>query len=198
MRTATDHRPEILKHAARLFAKKRFDEVLMDEVAAKAGIAKGTIYRFYPTKEKLYAAICFDWMDHLVAGMNRIADGPGSVVERIEKIIVFATEHFRKHRDYFDVLQRQESQKVLYQLPQLRARRTAIRKIYARMVREGQKEGLFRSVSADSSADMLMGMVRSLLLFGDPERDSGAIARDALNLFLHGVSRNGHDKGAHA
>lgn len=196
MRTATDHRPEILKHAARLFAKRRFDEVLMDEVAAKAGIAKGTIYRFYPTKEKLYSAICFDWMDELIRELNAIAGAPGNALERMEKVIVFATDHFRRNRDYFDVLQRQESQKALHNMREMRSRRSSIRKIYARLLEEGQSEGLFRSVSCEQSADMLMGMVRSLLLFSEPELSSKAVARDALGLFLHGVAKSGNGKGA--
>ena len=37
-------RDQILEEAARLFSSQRFDEVLMDDIAQGAGVAKGTLY----------------------------------------------------------------------------------------------------------------------------------------------------------
>src|SRR5262245_3884718 len=103
MRLATDHRPEILRSAARLFAQKRFDEVRMDDLAERVGVAKGTLYRFYPTKEVLYSALCFGWMDELILQIKAIAEGPEPVPERMERMIAHSVTHFRKHQDFFQV-----------------------------------------------------------------------------------------------
>ena len=196
MRKATDYRPEILKQAARLFAHKPFHEVLMDDVADKAGVAKGTLYRFYPNKEELYAAICFDWIDELTQEMRQIAGREVDVRTRLEAIMIHAIDQFRKYQDFFRVLQRQETQQALYHNRDLLARRAGVRDIYARLIREGQAQGLFRGGDATRAADMLMGMLRSLLWFGDPKQSSRAITRGVIELFFHGVVKNG--KGARA
>ena len=50
---------QIVRAAAEVFANRDFHRVLMDDVAARAGVGKGTLYRYFPTKDDLYfATIC--------------------------------------------------------------------------------------------------------------------------------------------
>lgn len=46
----------ILRAAARLGALNGLERVQMSDIAAEAGVALGTLYRYYPTKHHLYAA----------------------------------------------------------------------------------------------------------------------------------------------
>jgi len=48
------HREEILAGAERLFAEKGFHATTMEDVAAAAEFAVGTIYNFFASKEQLY------------------------------------------------------------------------------------------------------------------------------------------------
>lgn len=197
MRIATDYRPEILKHAARLFARKRFDEVLMDDVAAKVGVAKGTLYRFYANKEALYAAICFAWMDELIREIRPlVVQSESSPQECLETVLVHVIEHFRKHQDFFQVLQRQEAQQAIKHRAELLARRAAFREVYARAIRKGQMEGVVRTMNPEHAADLLMGMMRSVLVFGDQSQSPKAIARGVLDVFFHGIAKDNGTKGA--
>jgi TetR/AcrR family transcriptional regulator, regulator of mycofactocin system len=56
----TDRRTETalrIEHAAmRLFAERPMSEVTVEEVAADAGVALRTLYRYFPTKEEIFAA----------------------------------------------------------------------------------------------------------------------------------------------
>jgi AcrR family transcriptional regulator len=46
-----------IEHAAmRLFAARPMSEVTVEEVAAEAGVALRTLYRYFPTKEEIFAA----------------------------------------------------------------------------------------------------------------------------------------------
>ena len=47
-----ERRKQILEEAARLFSARRFDEVLMDDIAQGAGVAKGTLYTYFADKEE--------------------------------------------------------------------------------------------------------------------------------------------------
>ena len=55
-----ERKKQILESAARLFSARRFDEVLMDDIAQEAGVAKGTLYGHFPNKEGLYFAVVFE------------------------------------------------------------------------------------------------------------------------------------------
>ena len=47
----------IIKIAANLFSQKSFHDVTMDEIAEKVGVAKGTIYLYFSSKDNLYLEI---------------------------------------------------------------------------------------------------------------------------------------------
>ena len=49
--------PEILEAALAVFAQKGFAATRLDDVAAKAGITKGTIYLYFDSKQALFEAL---------------------------------------------------------------------------------------------------------------------------------------------
>lgn len=53
-----DARPgELLDAALSLFVEKGFAATRVDEVAARAGVSKGTLFLYYPSKEELFKAV---------------------------------------------------------------------------------------------------------------------------------------------
>ena len=64
VKTATKEQA-ILDAASQVFALRPFHEVLIDDIAADASIGKGTIYRYFPTKEDLYFATILHGLDTL-------------------------------------------------------------------------------------------------------------------------------------
>ena len=48
----------------------------MDDVARAAGVGKGTLYRRFPTREHLFAAILQDRVDELDSSARRALDAP--------------------------------------------------------------------------------------------------------------------------
>ena len=188
MRRPTDHRPAILKAGARLFGHKRFHEVLMADIAAEAGIAKGTIYRFYRTKEELLADICLVSLDELAGDMACVARRPVSARERLAQMIECAIRYFRQRSDFFEVMQREWGQACLVRGSPFQVSRKKAREIYAGVIRDGQGAGEFRRVDPDTAADMLMGMNRTILHFGDPQLPPDRVARLILDVFLCGIA----------
>jgi len=62
---AVRNRQLLLRAAARAFAERGTD-VSVAEIAQRAGIGKGTVFRHFPTKEDLLAAITGEMIDRLV------------------------------------------------------------------------------------------------------------------------------------
>ena len=50
-------RAQILEAASRIFARRVYHQVTMDEIARESHVGKGTLYRYFPSKEDLYLAI---------------------------------------------------------------------------------------------------------------------------------------------
>lgn len=75
-----DARPqELLDAALALFVEKGFAATRSEEVAARAGVAKGTLYRYYPSKDELFKAMVRENLSvHIAESAAQAAqyDGP--------------------------------------------------------------------------------------------------------------------------
>jgi AcrR family transcriptional regulator len=73
-------RRQILDCAAALCARSGYDDLAVADVAERAGLAKGTIFRYFPTKEDLGRALAeahlVRWADDLDRRLARIAGPP--------------------------------------------------------------------------------------------------------------------------
>ncbi len=85
-------RAEILQAAMELFSSKGFNETTMEEVATAAGVAKGTVYLYFQSKEHLLLALKREFMQGLTDAVT------GIVAEAIEQL------EAGKEIDYRDII----------------------------------------------------------------------------------------------
>ena len=76
-------RAQLLELAKRTFSDRSYDEVSIDDLARSAGISKGLLYHYFPTKRDLYVAGLREIADELVDAVLRVA-GDAPPVERGE------------------------------------------------------------------------------------------------------------------
>jgi AcrR family transcriptional regulator len=78
---------DILDAARRCFDAVELDEFTMDAVAAELGLAKGTLYRYVPTREALLLALTTDeytsWFDRVEAALAQSDDVARTLVTEI-------------------------------------------------------------------------------------------------------------------
>ncbi len=65
---------ELLDAALELFVEKGFSATRSDEVAERAGVSKGTLYLYYPSKEELLKAVIQQNMGQIIAEGGGIVD----------------------------------------------------------------------------------------------------------------------------
>jgi AcrR family transcriptional regulator len=87
---ARRNRDSVLEAARAAFGAEGSD-VSLDEIARRAGVGAGTVYRHFPTKEALFEAVVFDRIGELVEEARILADDPdpglafSSFVERLAR-----------------------------------------------------------------------------------------------------------------
>jgi AcrR family transcriptional regulator len=86
---AARNRARVLEIAYETFAAEGLS-VPIDEIARRAGVGAGTVYRHFPTKEALFQAVIKDRMQHLVDDGYALleSDGPGSAIFTFLRSIV--------------------------------------------------------------------------------------------------------------
>src|SRR5688572_18397669 len=91
---AEARRQAILKAALSVFAEHGFAAARLEDVAARAGVAKGTLYLYFRDKEALFEALIRDAVSPLLEQMSRMAAAPDMPPEQaIERFLsVFEKE----------------------------------------------------------------------------------------------------------
>lgn len=93
-----EKRRKILLAGEELFSSHRYDEITMEAIALRAGVGKGTLYRYFPSKESLLHSILQSGHDDLVASIQSVSEGSGSFVEKLELVSHRIVEsHERRH-----------------------------------------------------------------------------------------------------
>jgi AcrR family transcriptional regulator len=72
---ARRNRARVLQAAEEAFATEGIS-VPLDEIARRAGVGAGTVYRHFPTKEALFEAVVAEHLDALSAEAERLLDAP--------------------------------------------------------------------------------------------------------------------------
>ncbi len=75
-RQKQEREQRIVKAAERLFARKGYAEVAMEDIADRAGLAVGTIYNYFPSKSALLLAIVRCETESLLARGRKILEDP--------------------------------------------------------------------------------------------------------------------------
>ncbi|NKN35479.1 TetR/AcrR family transcriptional regulator [Agrobacterium sp. a22-2] len=72
-RDPQERRAEILAAALNLFSERGFAATRIEDVAARAGIAKGTVYLHFPDKEALFTSLASGMASPILARMEVLA-----------------------------------------------------------------------------------------------------------------------------
>jgi TetR/AcrR family transcriptional regulator len=79
---------ELLDAALALFGEKGFAATRSEEVAARAGVSKGTLYLYYPSKEDLLKAVIRENLSNLIAeGTDTLDSYEGSTGDLLKYLV---------------------------------------------------------------------------------------------------------------
>jgi AcrR family transcriptional regulator len=67
-----------LEAAFRVFGRRGLHQATLDQVARAAGITKGTIYLYFPSKAALFTAMLTGRANEIVPGLESLQDGRGA------------------------------------------------------------------------------------------------------------------------
>lgn len=138
-----DVRVAILDAVDRLLARYGYHKMTVDDVAHEAGIAKGTLYAYFRSKEEMALATIDRTIGLLVEELYKIAQTQGTVTERLQQMLIFRILYL------FDRAQeRSHTLDDMYMAlrPQYKAYRDRYveseAKVFAEVLAEGRQQGV--------------------------------------------------------
>jgi len=118
-------RRRILDSARDVFFRDGFMLANLDEVATKAGVAKGTLYRYFESKADLYVAVLAENGAGFVNKMREVAEFTGPVRDRLNRLGDFYLSHWTEHIEYFQIFWAVDNESLIGGLPEDAVREVA-------------------------------------------------------------------------
>jgi len=180
-------RQRILRAAESVFLRKDFHEVRMDDVAGACGVGKGTLYRYFESKDALFTALVLDGIDHLRSQLESAVAGPGEPVAKLERVVRASLAHLWERRFLFALLHRREHKPSRTDAREWERRRARLAKVVEDAVREATDAGQVRPVDPRITAETLLALLRAMDRTRRPADSLDALSTSVFDLFLCGA-----------
>jgi AcrR family transcriptional regulator len=154
-----ERKAQLLDAAAVLFSTKGYSNTRIADICAAAGVAKGLLYWYFPTKESIFAELVRSMRLQLrraqAAAMDQSADPVTRIRQGTEASVVFMAEH----RSYFALLDVERADDEIASV--LRDGSDVYATDVIRLVREAQELGIVADGDPRLYATGVMGAVSS-------------------------------------
>src|SRR5437762_1513849 len=176
-RAAANHEAErrllLLKAAFREVAEKGFSNVMLEDIAARAGVSKGVTLYYFSSKEDLFRQL-FGWLIDSIH--DRMREAVESVADPTEKVralvaLIFPSPSknrafFRAYIDFCGLASRREAFRVIGERFY-----AGCREVDGSIVEEGMRRGVFLARDPAEAASTLRAIFDGLMLQWLSEKD---------------------------
>jgi len=176
----------MLDAAARLFGTQPFHRVRMEDIAAEAGVGKGTLYRYFQDKDELYIALVRRGTQQLLDQLQRAVEAVPGPRQRLTALVTELIAFFDEQPHMLDLIQRTES------LPgpdfPWRETRMELGRMLMVLFHEASARADFVVRDPELASLLLLGGLRNVIRFGQRPREHDLPER-IIELFLRGAVR---------
>jgi len=149
----------ILQAAIKVFSRKGFHQVKVEEVAEEAGVGKGTVYDYFDNKDHLLQEAFRVSLEQYLEVFDRSLEAPLPFWQRIKEIINlhFAFLHNHEEMSYFVMESyNRPLEEIREWLMEMRKERL---EVVQRIMKKGIQEGEIREVDVEVASRMFLGLV---------------------------------------
>lgn len=149
----------IIEAASKLFSENNFHEVMMDDVAKLAGLAKGTLYNYFASKEDLYFSIMFTRMENLISSLKEKIKSEHTAVNALHSFVIHNYMFLLKYECFFLMLQKNNVIHSNIICDEYKLKRSELSRMLQGIIEKGAEERLFRSFDAAFAAELILGTI---------------------------------------
>jgi AcrR family transcriptional regulator len=193
-REATEQ--ELKKVALQLFSEKGFHYTSTKEITTAAGVAKGTLYWYWKSKEELAFSLVSDMLSAFLDLIDKAAASRGPVRERLERLVGEVADLYYQEKEYCRLLWKFRADRHYIFTPEYKDHvanyYVLIRKGIAGLVADGIRGGEFKEVDPDYIAFLVLGITEGLeveWLENESEFSMGEGLRHVMGLLLDSMKR---------
>jgi uroporphyrinogen-III synthase len=152
-------RGKIIEAASLLFAQKNYHEVMMEDVAKLASLAKGTVYNYFSSKEELYFSIMQQRMEKLISSLKNKIEDERTSIDSLHSFIIHVYMFMMKYQTFFLMYQKESLKAENEICTELCTLEKDLKNMLKSIIKSGKKENLFREIDEDFAVDLILGSI---------------------------------------
>ncbi len=158
---------ELLDAALELFVERGFAATRSEDVAARAGVSKGTLYLYYPSKQELLkAVISHNVVNQIAEGSEIVRNFEGNSAELLAKVLLLWWERIGETRASGIIKLMTSEVRNFPEVAQFYVDEvvTPSNQMLAQVIQRGMDRGEFRAVNVPEVVHALVGPLIFLVL----------------------------------
>jgi AcrR family transcriptional regulator len=163
----------------------------MDEIADLADVGKGTLYRYFETKEDLFMAVLSYALDLATERLRAELHEMDDPVAQLEATCRQALRFFRRNGHLYRMLHHEKAFRCSSGRADIEEKLNRLRHFVEHILLGGAKRGVFEVEDAGFASAMLWGMVRTTLRSMPAEEPLDELSRRVAGLFTKGLLARG-------
>jgi AcrR family transcriptional regulator len=186
VKTAEERKNEILDVAEELFAEKGYDNASTNDIIARIGIARGTLYHHFSSKEEILDAIV-DRMTREGIGSARsiVKDSSRPILERLTCVLGCLHAKSGAKEEVMDQMHKPQNA-LLHQKMQERLISGFV-PLIAQLIDEGIESGIFDTKYPNEAAEMIM--IYGNIAFDDNENLTPKQKKQKGKAFIYNIEK---------
>lgn len=190
-----EKRAQILASAAEAFAEVGYDATTLNDIAARAGTDRASVYYYASSKEELFQQVCSGMLASNLAAAEEIAARDLSAAEKLELIMVHHLQTHEKGYPQWTVLVRElrrvtdaRTEWSRDEVERMRRYEAVVRSI----LQDGMNDGSLRSdVDPEVAMHAIFGMLNWTHRWFRPDGhyDAATVAKEFAVITLSGLTQ---------
>lgn len=157
----SERRAEIVKAARDLFLQKEYDRTTVEDVMEHLGIAKGTIYHYFVSKEALLEAVIDEMVNARIADIESMLEkSKEKVLTKIKKVIALGNMA-KENPHLLAPLHRPKNAGMHIRI--FTETLIKLTPIYEKLIQQGCEEGIFKTDYPCECAEFILSAVHFLM-----------------------------------
>jgi len=190
-----DKPQQIIDAAVRVFARNGFYNSRVSDIAREAGIASGTIYLYFKTKDEILVTLFREKMAGFVSALRKEISGERDAPAKLRRLVRLHFETLEARPDLAEVVQLELRQGQKFFRGASAHEISAYFGLIGSVLEEGVAAGVFRpELPVKVATKMLFGAMDQLTtswVLGKRGYRLADAAEPVANIFLRGVTRDG-------
>jgi AcrR family transcriptional regulator len=193
-------REAILKVAATMFAKHGYTATDVQWIADRLKISKGTVYRYFPSKQQLFLSAVERGIQQLHAHIESAKRGLGDHIEEIRAAVVAYLQFFKENPELAELFVQERAEFREKHRPIYFQHREARRGPWRQRVADLMAEGRIRPMPVERVTDVLGDLMYGTMFtnyFAGRQKPFEAQAEDVLDVLFNGILSEKERHGSH-